>query len=87
MDVGFDLLLVERLPGPAEELCPDFLGRDRDVAFDAQFRDGPFGKPVPLLSPAPRHQDSGRIENKEYQRNQRNPHPDPSRTSRRTVTR
>ena len=54
LDVGLDLLLVERLAGPAEELRSDLLHGDRGVAFDAQFRDGSFGKPVPLLSTAAR---------------------------------
>ena len=52
LDVGLDLLLVERLAGPAQELRPDLLGGDRGVAFDPDLRDGPLGKPIPLLSTA-----------------------------------
>ena len=55
LEVGLDLRLVERLPGPAEELRPDFLAGDRRVAFDPDFRDRSLGKPVPLLSTAARY--------------------------------
>src|SRR5208282_1916028 len=86
LDVGLNLLLVERLPGPAEELRSDLLHGDRGVTFDAQFRDGSFGKSVPLLlSTAASYQDSGRITGNQRERSQRNRNPDPGRGRRRTA--
>ena len=51
LDIGVDLLHLERLADPAQELGPDFLGRDRGVPLKSDLGDGPLGE---LARPARR---------------------------------
>src|SRR5262249_42954868 len=48
LEVGVDLLLVERLADLAEQLLLDLIGGDRGIPLEPDLGDGPLGEPVDL---------------------------------------